>query len=91
MWIYFNILFIPVIKAEFSASFLQSWESYDPSEFILICWFAAQETFLIINHVENSCAVETVTFLRIKCSKEQHLFETEISNYKCLSCYIWTI
>ncbi len=49
--------FISVIKAEFSAS-LQSSESHDPSEIILICWFAAQETFLIIINVENSCAAE---------------------------------
>ncbi len=27
---------------EFSASLLQSSVSHDPSEFILICWFAAQ-------------------------------------------------
>ncbi len=26
------------------------------SEIILICWFIAQETFLIIINVENSCA-----------------------------------
>ncbi len=31
----------------FSASWLQSSVSHDPSEIILICWFAAQETFLI--------------------------------------------
>ncbi len=30
--------------------------SHNPSEIILICWFAAQETFIIIN-VENMCAV----------------------------------
>jgi len=29
--------------------------SHDPSEIILICWFDAQETFLIIINVENSC------------------------------------
>jgi len=39
------------------------------SEIILICLFAAQETFLIIN-VENSCAakyffVEAIFFVRI--------------------------
>ncbi len=34
---------------------LQSSVSHDPSEIILI-WFAAQETFLIIsNNVENNC------------------------------------
>ncbi len=36
-----------MIKAEFSASLLQSSMSHDPSEIILIS-FAAQETFLII-------------------------------------------
>jgi len=40
--------FIPVIKAEFSASLLSV-------TLILICWFAAQETFLIII-CENICA-----------------------------------
>ncbi len=48
----FNIFFFPVIKAEFSASFLQSSVSHDPSEIIIIYWFDAQETFLI--NVENS-------------------------------------
>ncbi len=38
--------------------------SHDPSEIILIYWFAAQETFIIIN-VENSC-------------EGKHFFEIEI-------------
>ncbi len=50
MWIYFKMKFIPVIKAEFSSV------SHDPSEIILICWFAAQETFLFIINIVNSCA-----------------------------------
>ncbi len=33
---------------------LQSPVSHDPSEIILICWFAAQDTFLIIISIENS-------------------------------------
>ncbi len=41
-------------KAEFSASLLQSSVSHDPSEIILICLFAAQETFIIIINVEKS-------------------------------------
>ncbi len=49
-------IFFSVIKAEFSASLLQSSVSHDPSEIILICWFAAQGTFLIIIIVENSCS-----------------------------------
>ncbi len=48
IWIYF----IPDVTAEFSASLLQSSVSYDPSEIIIICWFAAQETLSI----ENCCA-----------------------------------
>ncbi len=44
-------------KAEFPASFIQSSVSRDSSEIILIYWFAAQESFLIIIYVENSCAV----------------------------------
>ncbi len=54
---YLNIFFICNLymwcKAEFSASLLQSSVSQDPSEIILIYWFAAQETFLIIINVEN--------------------------------------
>ncbi len=46
--------FISVIKAVFSASLLQSSVSHDPSEIILICWFAAQETLLIIINVDNN-------------------------------------
>ncbi len=50
------MLFISVIKVEFSASLLQSSVSHDPSEIILIYWFAAQETFLIIINLEKSGA-----------------------------------
>ncbi len=42
-----------MIKAEFSASLLQSLISHDPSEIILICWFAAQDTIHIIIRAEN--------------------------------------
>ncbi len=35
-------------KAEFSASL-----SHDPSEIILICWFAAQETFLLLSMLKT--------------------------------------
>ncbi len=41
--------FIAVIKAEFSASFLQFSVSHDPSETISICW-------LIINVGNNSAS-----------------------------------
>ncbi len=43
-------------KDEFLAAILQS-VAHDPSEILLICWFGAQESFLIIKNVENSCAV----------------------------------
>ncbi len=65
------------MKAEFSASLLQCH---------VICWVAAQETFLIIVDVENSCAASCfcgnrdtfIVFLIFFHSKEQHLFEIEI-------------
>ncbi len=46
-------------KLNFQLPLLQSLVSYDPSEIILICWFGAWETFIIIIiiiNVENSCA-----------------------------------
>jgi len=45
---YFNIISFNLYgKAEFTVFTV----SYDPSEIILICWFAAQDTFII--NVEN--------------------------------------
>jgi len=35
----------------------QSSVSHAPSEWIIICWFNAQETFLIIIKFENSCFI----------------------------------
>ncbi len=35
-------------KAEFSASLLQYSVSHDPSQIILICWFAAQDKFILL-------------------------------------------
>ncbi len=45
-----NYLFIYYLFIyTFSASLLQSSVSHDPSEIILICWFAAQEMYLVIS------------------------------------------
>jgi len=35
-------------KLNFQQASIQCSQSHDPSEIILICWFAAQDTFLII-------------------------------------------
>jgi len=49
MLTYLKMSFIPVTaKLNFQQSLLQSSVSHDPSEIILICWFGAQETFIII-------------------------------------------
>jgi len=57
--------------------------SHDPSEIILICRFAAQETFIIIN-VESRCIQFRFRILWwIESSKEQHLSEKD-DLYKCL-------
>ncbi len=47
-----------MIKAEDWSNDAENSVSHDPSEIILICWFAAQETFLIIINVENGCAAQ---------------------------------
>ncbi len=53
---YYNLIelfyffeYIKNVKAEFSASLLQSSVSHDPSEIILICWFVAQLLSIIID------------------------------------------
>ncbi len=62
-------------NAEFSASLLQSSASHDFSEIIIICWFAAHETIIIINNVENSCAAYYIFSIRlwIERLQEWHL------------------
>ncbi len=45
---FFYVIYSSNFKAEFLASLLQSSGSHDPSEIILIFWFAAQKTFIII-------------------------------------------
>ncbi len=62
MYIYFKMsfwynIFVFIFlwcNAEFTVSLLWSSVSHDPSEIIIISWFAAQETFFIIK-VEKSC------------------------------------
>ncbi len=49
---YFKMSFIPVMAKK---PLLQSSVPHDPSEIILICWFA-QETFINFIDVEKSCA-----------------------------------
>ncbi len=72
-----------VLKCNFQQSLLQSSVWHDPSENILIGWFAAEETFLIIINVINSADIyfygSHENFCRILLSsKEQHLFKLEI-------------
>ncbi len=56
IWVSASLLF-KYWKAVFSASLLQSSVSHDPSEIILIRWFAAHKTLLIIN-AENTIFVK---------------------------------
>ncbi len=56
---YCKMEFIPVIEGEFSASFLQSCVTWS-SEIIIICWFDAQETFMIIINVEYHFYAKTM-------------------------------
>ncbi len=53
--IFFIIVFLYIFcNLNFRQQLLQSSVSHDPSEIILIFWFAAQETFIIIVNVKNS-------------------------------------
>ncbi len=56
MDVFSNLIYSCDGKAEFSSSLLQSSVSHDPPKIILICWFDAQETFLIIINTENIAA-----------------------------------
>ncbi len=70
-------------KAEFSL--LMSSVSHHPSEIILICWFVAQESFLIIINVEKvvllnifvEIMIQFQYFWLIESAKEHNLFEIE--------------
>ncbi len=80
-----------MIKAEFSASFLQFSESHGSSEIIIIYWFAAQETLIIIS-VENGLIFMWKLwnmFFRIlwwiESSEEHNLFEMET----CCNKYLY--
>ncbi len=57
-------------KAEFSASFPQSSVSHGPSEIILICWFGAQETFIIIINVENGLSFWMVIYIEMNMNQD---------------------
>ncbi len=65
------------LQNAFSASLLQSLVSHDPSGVILICWFAAQETFIIT--VSDETVVLLTRFFQdpwwIESWTEQHLHE----------------
>ncbi len=63
VFLYLKFLFISVTKSSFSL-LLQSSVSRDPSDIILICWFGAQETFIL------SPMFKRMTFNWIKCFGE---------------------
>ncbi len=64
MWIsvkmYFIIFDQSCIFSIITAVFSVAWSS----EIILIFWFTAQEIFLIIINVENSCAAQYYFYLK---------------------------
>ncbi len=66
-------------KAKFSASLLQSSVSHDSSEIILICWFAAQETFITIINVENSLLLSI--FVEIVFFFQNSLINRKFNNF----------
>ncbi len=78
--------FIPVMRSCIFSIITPVFSVTWSSEIIIICWFAAQETFLININVENSfCGNGNIFHFRIlwcvEILKEQHLFEIEIFCY----------
>ncbi len=66
IWIYFekcHLFLWRKASLGFSASLFQSSVSHDSSEIILICWFAAQETFMIIINIEKKIVVVVETMI----------------------------
>ncbi len=55
-YIKINLYIFKMYSCDGNVEFLQSSVSHDPSEIILILRFVAQETFLIIINVKNSCS-----------------------------------
>ncbi len=53
MWIYVKMSFISVMRSCIFSIITPVFSVTWSSEIIIICWFAAQETFLIIINVEN--------------------------------------
>ncbi len=50
-------------KLNFQQPILQSSVSHDPPEIILICWFGAQETYLILINIENVYVINSERYL----------------------------
>ncbi len=71
---YVPFQFIPVIKAEL----LQSSVSRDPPENIQIFWFAAQETFIIIN-AEHFLWKRDMIFVDFLMNKEKTVLMNSIT------------
>ncbi len=75
---------------EFSASLLQFSVSHDASAIIIICWFAAQETFIFSikkQYLKKNMIVFCKIIWWIERLKEQHLFEIEIF---LTNAFIWS-
>ncbi len=70
-------------NAEFSASLFRSSASHDFSEIILISWFAAQETIIIINNVENSYIYFQYSFMNRKFTRMAFNIFYITNVYKC--------
>ncbi len=78
--IFENVIYSWVDTAEFSAAVTSV--SHIPTEIIIICRFAAQETFLIIIHIENSCAA------RYFCEKHDTFVHDSSMNRTAIICNI---
>ncbi len=99
IFVYFKISFILMMQSWISASLLQSLVSHDPSEFILICWFASQGTFIIIIIMLKTVVLIYIFVKTMILHFKAFFDEQKIKNSiyfnicynKCLDCHFWSI
>ncbi len=95
-----NVIYYWDGKATFSAAITSVFSVTYTSEIILIFWFGAWKTFLIIINVEKSCAGQNFLWKLwcigfrivwwIESPNGPHLFlNGYILYYKCFYCHLW--
>ncbi len=73
-------------KLNFQQPLLQSSVSHDSTEIILICWFRAEETFLLIINVEKTYVLLNISLMSRKFQKNS-IINVFFVTLKMFYCY----